>query len=235
MNPSELLNVNSENRREVTRRMGRVIDHVEFRPGGVCCDIFLEKSSLTFGAVIHGREKYSKDGEEVKKWAYDVLKENCNLLWLPVISVLDVGERGPSDYSYNSRQLELHEIKIDLHRFYVAAMANGAIRSVEWEVPAEKRLTSQKTPAIWVSRDDKLVVKDGKIEPLHEEQTHILPYSEELWQGLQQLCKSIDLLQSKLHGLLKTEEGVLKLQNVGADVMRLLESPKDETQGLKTP
>lgn len=224
---NELLNVNKEKRRELSREHGKVVDEVRFHEGGVCCDIYLDKDSMVFTAEISEQRFCDAEGHKVKAWAREQLKRVCALTWLPVISVLDVGEGGRSrEYHYSSRRLELHEISIDVYRFYVAQLANGGVRAVDWDTPPEKRLTSHCAPPIWVRGEDRLKIEGGRVQALHEDNIHILPYTEDLWAGLQQLCKGIDALSKKLHQLIKSDDGLLKLQNVGAGVLRLLNDAK---------
>lgn len=230
INKSGMLNVNAEKRRELSRQYGKVIDEVTFIPGGICCDIYLDKEDMVFTASIGESVERKKDGVQVRNWAYEQLKAISTLTWLPVISVLDVGESNSTKYQYNGLKLDLHEIKIDLNRFYVASLPNGEVRTVAWDVPVERRMTRQGGPNIWVGRNTPFQLDGGKVVPMHSGDTHILPYSEELWEGLQQLCKGIDELRSRLHLLIEDKEGVTKLIEVGRNFSRLLSAPAEENQ-----
>ncbi len=218
-------NVNADQRRDLAKIHGSAIDRVIFRPGGISCDIYLDKDEMMFSAHIGGTSFKSKNGSEVRSWALDVLTKSTKLTWYPVISVLDVGEGG-RNYTYGRRKLSLHEISIDIYRFHVAWLPNGGMRSVEWDTPEDARVACRTGPSIWVSREDKLVIKDGAVVALHDDHVHILPYSDAMWAGLIKLCEGIDALRGKLHNLLMEKEGLLKLQDIGANFLHLIEDTK---------
>lgn len=99
---------------------------------------------------------------------------------------------------------------------------NGEVRAVDWNIPEEKRLTSHSAPSIWVERDCAVEIENGAIKPIHNDNIHILPYTEELWEGLQQLCTGIDELHRKLHVLLQTPCGLDQIRVLGSSVLGLL-------------
>jgi len=218
-------NVNADERRDLSKMHGSAIDRVIFRPGGISCDIYLDKDEMVFSAHIGGVSHKSKDGSEVRHWALDVLTKSTKLTWYPVISVIDVGEGG-RNYQYGRRKLELHEISIDIHRFHVAWLPNGGVRSVEWDTPESARVACRNGPSIWVTKEDKLNIKDGEVVAMHDEHVHILPYSKPMWAGLIKLCQGIDSLRGKLHNLLMEDEGLTKLQDIGAGFLHLIEDVK---------
>lgn len=221
-------NLNDKDRKELARKYGRVIKTVDIYKLGVCADVFLQKDGMQFSAHLNGQYKASHDGKEVEKWLLAQLKAVATLEWVPVICVLDA-ETGSVNWS--GRELELHQIAIDVHRFFVAALPDGSVRAVEWDVPENNRLMSQKVPYNWI-RNGAIdnVVDGGKIVlPLHNESSHILPYSEKLWHGLNELMRGIDSLRTKLHVLLNDDAGLLRLENIGARIMNLLEAPDENT------
>lgn len=91
-NKRGLINVNALARRDLSRKLGKVVEEVNFLPGGVSCDIYMSKGSLEFTATLNNETMTDKDGAKVRAWAYQQLREMCHLAWVPVISVLDVGE-----------------------------------------------------------------------------------------------------------------------------------------------
>lgn len=221
-----MINLNDNDRKQLSREYGKVVDTVTFLKGGVCADVFLNKDGMRFSAHINGQFQFSKDGNAVKEWLHKQLEASCALDWVPVIMVIDVGDRD-TDFTYGSRKLDLTKsISVDVSRYYVAALKDGSVRAVSWGVPKDKRLTSHDTPYRWIGSGTNNKVRigtDGKmLLPLHEKDFHIIAYTEELWEGLQQLLKGIDQLSLRLHQMLRTDEGRARLQDVGSRMVKLL-------------
>jgi hypothetical protein len=215
-----MINLNDADRREYGRKLGKVVKVVGLHYLGVEADIYFNKDTMIFSARLNGEFFQSKNGIDVENWLIEQLKAANNLDWIPVICVLDT-EHG--SYRYNNRDLELHQIAIDVSRFYVAALPDGTIRAVDWDTPKSKRNQHQSTAHTWPSRTDKAVMVDGKIKlPANDEQTYILAYTEELWVGLNELMVSIDKLRNKLHQMLKSDDGIKKIATVGQSMMKLL-------------
>lgn len=218
-------NLNDDNRKELSRKYGRVIKTVPFYKGGVSADIFFRKDDMQFSAHLNADRFISTEGGAVEKWVEAALKHAVELVWIPVICVLDVGS---DSYNYAGCTLELHSISMDVSRFYVAAMPDGTVRSVTWDVKPEARLTSQSTPYAWV-RDRSIYsgLGESKITlPLHDDTTHVLPYSEALWLGLNEILIGVDQLRKRIEGLLTQDEGLNKIISLGARSCLLLQEGK---------
>lgn len=216
-----MLNLNDNDRKELSRKYGRTVKTITNYGLSVEADMFLNKDRLVFSAHLNGQNIESKDGNKVEEWIARQLKDACQLEWIPVICVLDTQT---DSHSWNTRKLDLHQISIDVHRFNVAVLPDKTLRAVEWDVPDDKRLTSQSSPFHWAGKaSDKAVVVDGKIKlPVHDKHSHILPYSESLWTGLNELMVGIDHLRNQLHNLLKSDSGIIKLESVGSKILKLL-------------
>jgi hypothetical protein len=215
-----MLNLNDKDRREWSRTHGRVASKVQNFKLQVEADIFLSREDLIFSAHLNGKSMQSKDGQAVRKWLEQQLEDACALVWIPVICVLDAE---PRNCTYNTRKLQLHDVSVDINRFYVAALPDGSVRSVDWEVSEAERLTAHGGPYAWVGHEAKTMMVDGKVRlPQHDEHLHLLPYTEALWAGLNELMTGIDRLRIRLHVMLRSDAGLAKLNTVGAQMLKLL-------------
>lgn len=220
-------NVIADRKKELARKHGREVDEVRYYPGGLSTSIFMDKESFEFTSVVGNEVFTDVDGAKVRRWAHAQLKTACEVKWVPVIIVLDVGS---DEYNYCGRTLELHNLSIDVCRIWVCELPGGGKQTATWDVPEEKRLESHGTPHAWARAVNGEELSLDKL-PAHDKNVHVLPYSEEMWSGLNQIVEGIDKFTVKLHALLRSKDGQQKVINLGSRMLGLLEWKEPDSGG----
>lgn len=218
-----LVNINEDQKRDLARKRGRAIKTIDHFDGGICCSLFFNSQTFDFSAKVGTESFTSKDGAQVELWAVEAMKGIASLNWVPVIFVFDASD-GVGSYNYGGRELQRHTIQLDVCRYYLAQLPNGAVVQSDWETKPKER-NARNHVWHWVEAVEGVPAKLEDL-PLREDSFHILPYSEELWLSLNKVCAGIDTLADQLNELVGTDKGRAKLALIGERLLLALPAPK---------
>lgn len=230
-------------------------------------DLMLDRNTLEFFIVWQGVEFRDKEASVVKTKAAELLKENRQLNWVPVICVLIMHKENQKNSSYHGIEAEC---AFEINRFYLAVNFKKEIKKVYWDIgadapeesfsreeeamhafgdrparyitrfypskaeirlqAAENFMTSnakgliehaQKTGEILLPYVNGLGPKrqPNEYRPFNSHPAAYLPYTEEMWNGLNKLIEAIRDLSAQLETMLLDEEGQQRIALVGANMI----------------
>lgn len=202
---------------------GRVVEKMVFRSYGIEVEIRMGKD-LTFYATIGDTTYDSKEADELKKRVREVVRDLFTAVWKPMIKI---------EYDGETQPIQAAKFELEYHRFYYAEIGDRFVQ-LDWatyehlkEIGASQTTFAERAHSGYGTKPTDEVkpyichtghFRDGSY--IEEDIEHVAgsffrPYSEELWQGLENLRHAIDLANTKISALVSTNEGIARLCSGG--------------------
>ena len=193
---------------------GKKIFTVTYEHTPEVIQVYFDSEDGTFRAVYNEVLFEDTDASEIKYKLKEELKASLNLTWIPVIQVS--AAKGQSLF-HDDRDLIVEACEIRFNRFLMAKFPNGVWRKCSMNVEPKDRM-------VFSRYYDKL--PDDFTIPGTYRNYRYLPYSDELWDGLNRIQEGLRNLCDGLDKLLATEEGRQRIIEA-ASLRRLLEPPQE--------
>ena len=195
----------------------QVVDKIRVRMSYDWIEIMLDRNQKTFFADFYGEKIEGKTFEEVRNKVRIAADNAVQLEWIPIIEI-EVDD--PNRWSWNKNGDERQSFfKVTIDRYYVAKTPQKGWIRTNWENKKEDRLKYYK-PVYFGDHD-----YDSVVFPCHHGLEHWMPYTEELWTGLNELLNSIVRARDKLVELVKDERSIKQIEGVGASILGRLLMP----------
>lgn len=218
-------------------QLGRRIEYYTHPKYGGHVPIYLDAGKYLFSAVIGDITLQDENLNKLRKMIDESLKNQTDLKWLPIIQI-------SFGYTYRRSNDDLRnggekETCFRFTRYWIAQKIDRKWIEAEWDVehwPMESRkkiietgdrlersksfdLTSyNKETHVYDDVTDLKLPYIKKREDRDETPVYYIPYTEPLWQALQELAKRMDDLQHRLIKLLgsaeKREQLVAQISNL---------------------
>ena len=194
--------------------LGKHVDTVTYYKSGIEVRIYLDKKDMKFRAELNGERFSESSGQEIRNKILASLKtEGFNLKWIPVIEVKEL-------QPWTSEGGEF--VGFSKTKIWYAERPDKKWLSFEDEsvgyvmIRPEIARSSVETSCPW------------KKLPWREESSHFngekyyLPYSAELWEGLDSIEDGLKKLRNRLKELIGSKDGTLMIRNAGERIRSLM-------------
>ena len=212
----------------MARKPARV-DWIAHQRTGVKVALRLNKKSMTFVAEYAGITYRSKDGADVRKQVLEDIEKSHKLTFHPAIAV----ELDEPQYWNRSYQAKAGGIRLVARRFYYSN--DGGLRELAWENHALGKIDRLKMfrPIGYEGKPEGfalpyIVPGRGTTSTSY----YYLPYSDEIWKGIQEIVGVITQARERLIELLSAPSVIADLIMIGTGaIYPLLESKIEEGGG----
>ena len=202
------------------------VDTIAHKQAGISVTLYLDKATLVFHATFMDQTFRGTSADDVKNEVFQAMKNAASLEWIPVI---EVEKLAPFGARYDSWQAHPW-VGFSLDRFYVAKRYNETYAKVEWVLSEHVLEThgdldgtgmlSRATTFYWPMKEE-FCPPTRLYRPGDDRPKYYLPYTLQLWEGLQCLQQAISALGTRLDTMLGSPEGLAMLANVGQRLMAL--------------
>jgi hypothetical protein len=202
------------------------VDTIVYKQAGMSATLYLDKKTLVFHATFMDETFRGVSADDVKTQVFQAMKNAASMEWNPVI---EVEKLAPFGARYDSWQPHPW-VGFSLDRFYVAKRYNGTYAKVEWVLSEHvleahgdldgMGMQSRATSFYWPMNEE-FCPPIRLCRPGDDRPKHYLPYTVQLWEGLQHLQQAISALGNRLDAMLESPEGLIMLTNVGQRLMAL--------------
>lgn len=202
------------------------VDIIEYKQAGMSAILYLDKKTLVFYSTFMDETFRGKNADDVKTEVFQAMKNAASLEWNPVI---EVEKLAPFGARYDSWQAHPW-VGFSLDRFYIAKRYNGTYAKVEWILSEHvleahgdldgMGMLSRATSFYWPMKEE-FYPPTRLYRPGDDRPKYYLPYTLQLWEGLQCLQQAISALGTRLDTMLGSPEGLAMLANVGQRLMAL--------------
>lgn len=192
------------------------VGEVKHRGSGVVVPIYLDRNELDFFADFGGQRFRESKAKELRRKLWLTIDESIRLEWHPVIEV-----RALRPFATRSTGF----VGFEADRFLWARRLDGSLARVEWrdkDVVDKYRYAKTLTAQIKMQEEFAPPYRDSQARVA----TVYLPYTPDLWAGLQELVMGVSVLKERLTELLMTEEGQARLAEVGQAMVKALPAPE---------
>ena len=191
------------------------VGEVKHRGSGEEVPIYLDRNELDFFADFGGQRLRAASAKELRRKLWVVIDETTHLEWQPVIVVKELRPFATRSAGF---------VGFEAGRFLWARRRDGSLARVDWsqrDSEAKYRYSSTMTCQVKMQEEfDPPYREVGRVATVY------LPYSPELWAGVQELERGISVLKSRLTELLMTNEGQARLAEVGQAMTLALPAPE---------
>jgi hypothetical protein len=176
---------------------------------GVKLDLFLNRNDNTFFFDYQQARTSRPSIRELQQAAHDVVEASVTLVWLPMITVDRLMPFARDDGD--------EFIGFEVSRNWIARKADGTWLEVNWEhddTDEDREMWAQQFYLGNHAQNFALPYYgngNGLRQSVHDIDSFYLPYTEELWVGLEALLGKIRFLKTKLDELLTTPAGLNRL------------------------
>lgn len=196
----------------------RKVGEVKHKGSGVEVPIFLDRNELDFFADFGGQTLRDGNAKSLQRRVWMAIDAAIRLDWQPVIEVREMRPFATPSHGF---------VGFEAGRFLWTRRHNGTLARVEWR---NKDVTDKYAYAKTMTHRAKMV---EEFDPPYRDCAGravviYLPYTDELWNGLQELERAILILKARLTDLLMTEEGRARLAEVGQAMLKALPAPGPE-------
>lgn len=215
------------------------VETIKHDRAGIEVVIYLDRESKDFFADFSG-ERFSGDtAAKVKMSVCSAIVDSLNWEWKPAIKVYKPIHHGQNDTNAS--------LSINIERFYWARRNDGKNLTSSWSMP--NFIRDRNTMASVFHWDDRCVefnlpctnshirskdfygkTHDLLLEKPTEPDTFYIPYSEDLWTGLNQIIQALHTLDNRLKEMIGSDEGIKTLQMVGQQLIGLMLPPPEIVQ-----
>ncbi len=212
----------------MARKPARV-DWIVHARTGVKVALRLNKGTMTFEAEYAGITYKSKDGAEIRKQILDEIERSHQLTFYPVIIV----ELEEPRYWGRSYQARAGGVLLVARRHYYSS--DGVLRELSWEDHAAGKVDRLKrwNPVGYKGKPGDFALPYMVSKPTTTSSSYYyLPYTDEVWDGLQEIVKVIKQARDRLAVLLSAPSVIADLITIGTGTLYpLLESKIKEGGG----
>jgi hypothetical protein len=209
------------------QKMGEIKDeHL-----GLAVDLMMDRNArpIKFFALFNGERIEDTVSTQVESKVRDAFRAASNLKWERVISVQPL-----NPFHYDGDRYNCSYIGFRIYRFVAAVRADGKVLRHNWiEGWVDEQYTETLShnyiiggaEVMWRDRNAgawKLPTSNNSSTRGFE---HYLPYSDELWEGLNQMIKAIHELRERLDAMLGSPEGNAYIARIGAGLLAQLGVP----------
>lgn len=180
--------------------------------------LYLDRNVKDFFCDIHGEVLRSPDFPTLKKVVEDKIKNLEGLTWMPIIQV--TVQRQIYLEASRSERKRYADLSLEISRFYVSLNHNRQWLRAEWDVPENERSRNNKW-ANWGGTNRPANINDIPFHSKGNEQ-HFLPYSENLWAGLNRIVEKLNELRNQVAQALGDNQNVQNIEKIGSDVLGTL-------------
>lgn len=195
-------------------RLPARVDWITHDRTGVKVALRLNKKTMKFQAEYGGQIYESKDGAEVRAQVLAAIEKSHKLVFQPVIRV-EVAH-GSFGGVYPSRANYGAGLALAITRFYFSW--EDELRMLSWEDYERNNVTRLKRwmPSGFEGKPGEFTLPFFRPNRLSYGGDHYyLPYSEEVWEGLQHIVKLVEAAKGRLDAFLGGPGVIAKLISIG--------------------
>lgn len=192
------------------------VSEVKHRGSGVVVPIHLDRNELDFFADFGGQRFRAGAAKELRRELWLIIDESIRLEWHPVIEVKALRPFATRSDGF---------VGFETERFLWARRHDGTLARIGWSQKdvADKYRHAKTMPA-------RVKMQEEFDPPYRDDQARVatvyLPYTDDLWVGLQELVMGVSVLKDRLTELLLTKEGQARLAEVGQAMVKALPAPE---------
>ena len=210
----------------------QVMETIKNHRSGDTCDLMLDRNRKTFFAEWQGERFEDATASKVEQWIREVLESSVKVIWIPIVEI----EIARNDDRFISDTKPEARLAIKLQRYYVARMRSGEAKRSNWELPRIGQYKDLTDDEIRMRTMERHIAKFRDIDnviqlphwissPGNYNGVYItirrgyLAYSEELWEGLSQIQRSLEVLAIKLEELVRMPVGQERIMAAGGRII----------------
>lgn len=168
---------------------------------GISTQIFVDRDTKEFKAQVAGQWLINKDGELLEKQVLEAIQKSLELEWKPFITVNYLSHNYSGDGF----------IGLTIRRDIYAKLPDGTYREANWGAPEGAEITWAR-PLNWSGGGEfNPPCKRPGYSYSGDGSNFYLPYTQELWDGLEELRNKITALRKQLELMLLDPSGLAQI------------------------